>query len=301
MIRFLVMDVDGTLTDGKIYMGAAGEAFKAFDIKDGYAIKEQMPSCGIIPVIITARTSEMLRRRCDELGITELHQGCRDKMQCLSDILARYGATLADVAYIGDDILDLQCIGPVAAAGGLAGCPANAAPQVIAASNFVAPHNGGDGAVRDFLEYIISLRTAPQTSLRERIAAAVDFIDRLDAESLSPGRHNVAPDFYFNVIEYVPSPDCEVLFESHRHHVDIQRIVSGEEFLRTADVALLTPHSSYNSADDVVLYADHPSASGVLLRPSSSVVLMPNNAHKATAYGTSGTQKVKKIVGKLTI
>lgn len=92
MIKFLVIDVDGTLTDGKVYMGVNGEALKAFDIKDSCGIKLLLPKIGIIPVIITARKSLMLDHRCKELDITEIHQGIRDKLDCLKIILARYSS-----------------------------------------------------------------------------------------------------------------------------------------------------------------------------------------------------------------
>ena len=161
MIRFLVMDVDGTLTDGKIYMGQNGELFKAFDIKDGYAIKEMLPTMGIIPVIITARESQIVAHRCQELGITELHQGCRDKIGKLREILKTYGQrdgkvyVLSSVAYVGDDLLDLQCIEPISQNGGFTACPADAAQEIIDAVEHVSAKNAGNGAIREIVEYII--------------------------------------------------------------------------------------------------------------------------------------------------
>lgn len=161
MIRFLVMDVDGTLTDGKIYMGQNGELFKAFDIKDGYAIKEMLPTMGIIPVIITARESQIVAHRCQELNITELHQGCRDKIGKLREILKTYGQkdgvvyNLSNVAYVGDDLLDLQCIEPISQNGGFTACPADAAKEVINSVNFKSTRDAGNGAIREIVEYII--------------------------------------------------------------------------------------------------------------------------------------------------
>ncbi len=158
MIRFLVMDVDGTLTDGKIYMGQTGELFKSFDIKDGYAIKEMLPQMGIIPVVITARQSSIVEHRCSELGIEELHQGCRHKLDRLREILCRYSAAdntsydLSSVAYIGDDLLDLQCMEPINAEGGLTACPADAAKGVLDVAQFVSSRSGGNGAVRELVE-----------------------------------------------------------------------------------------------------------------------------------------------------
>ena len=159
-IRFLVMDVDGTLTDGKIYMGQQGEVFKAFDIKDGAGIKDLLPQAHIIPVVITARDSNIVRNRCDELGIHFLVQGIRNKMEELRAFLGRQseedgaGYTLKNVAYIGDDLLDLQCMIPIREAGGLVGCPADAAKEVIAAADFISTRKGGDGAVREFIEWM---------------------------------------------------------------------------------------------------------------------------------------------------
>ena len=159
-IRFLVMDVDGTLTDGKIYMGQQGEVFKAFDIKDGAGIKDLLPQAHIIPVVITARESKIVRNRCEELGIHFLFQGIRNKIEELKAFLVCQGEenstvyTLKNVAYIGDDFLDLQCMLPIREAGGLVGCPADAAKEVIAEADFISTRKGGDGAVREFIEWI---------------------------------------------------------------------------------------------------------------------------------------------------
>ena len=160
MIHFIVMDVDGTLTDGKIYMGQNGELFKAFDVKDGYAIKDILPSINIVPIIITARHSDILNRRCEELGIEYLFQGVRNKIEKLEDFLQKKSEeddTLYDlsmVAYIGDDILDLQCMVPVKRAGGIVACPCDAAKEVIEISTFVSVKKGGEGAAREFIEYL---------------------------------------------------------------------------------------------------------------------------------------------------
>ena len=151
MIKYLVMDVDGTLTDGKIYMGNDGEMMKAFDIKDGCGIHDILIPAGITPVIITGRSSKILENRCKELGITNLHQGIRNKIEKLLTITT----DLSVVAYIGDDINDLSCMEPIKEAGGLVGCPADAVSSVIEISSFVSSKDGGDGAVRDFIEYLI--------------------------------------------------------------------------------------------------------------------------------------------------
>lgn len=152
MIKYLVMDVDGTLTDGKIYMGNAGEMMKAFDIKDGCGIHDILIPAGITPVIITGRSSKILENRCKELGITNLHQGIRNKIEKLLTITT----DLSTVAYIGDDINDLSCMEPIIEAGGLVGCPADAVQKVVDLADFVSKRNGGNGAVREYIEWIVS-------------------------------------------------------------------------------------------------------------------------------------------------
>ncbi|MCR5092911.1 MAG: 3-deoxy-D-manno-octulosonate 8-phosphate phosphatase [Lachnospiraceae bacterium] len=152
------MDVDGTLTDGKIYMGPSGEVFKAFDIKDGCGIYDLLPKAGIIPVIITARESQIVLNRSHELGITHVYQSCRDKLSKLFEIT---GGKLEEVAYIGDDILDLQCMGPVKDAGGITACPVDAVEEIKRIADFVSAKPGGSGAVREFIEWLIT--TVPVT------------------------------------------------------------------------------------------------------------------------------------------
>ena len=151
-IRFLVMDVDGTLTDGKIYMADSGELFKAFDVKDGCGSHDILPKHSIVPVIITARESKILTNRCNELGITQVYQSCRDKLTKLNEVT---GGELQTVAYIGDDILDLQCMRPVKEAGGVVGCPADAVDAVKEIADYVCNLNGGNGAVREFIEWLV--------------------------------------------------------------------------------------------------------------------------------------------------
>ena len=150
-IKMLVMDVDGTLTDGKIYMSANGELMKAFNIKDGYAIA-RLRDYGIEPVIITGRSSEIVQQRCAELKITELHQGVDNKSYKLRDICKRRHVTLSRVAYIGDDLNDLSCMKIC----GFSACPADAMKQVKDSVNFVCEANGGNGAVREFIDYLLS-------------------------------------------------------------------------------------------------------------------------------------------------
>ena len=150
-IKLCVMDVDGTLTDGKIYMSNAGEMFKAFNIKDGYAINEILPQYDIIPVIITGRESAITKNRADELNIVELYQGKHNKLETLRKVTKKYHCNKENVAYIGDDILDIECMKEC----GIIGCPADAIEEVKAISDYISKYNGGEGAVRDFIEWII--------------------------------------------------------------------------------------------------------------------------------------------------
>ena len=146
------MDVDGTLTDGKVYMSNSGELMKAFNIKDGCGIHDILVPAGITPVIITGRSSDIVLNRCKELGIDEVHQGVRNKIEKLLMITK----DLSTVAYIGDDINDLSCMEAIKAAGGLIGCPADAVERVKSIVNYISLYNGGDGAVRDFIEWLLS-------------------------------------------------------------------------------------------------------------------------------------------------
>lgn len=153
-IKLLIMDVDGTLTDGKIYMGNNGEVMKAFDIKDGYAIHNILPLYGIIPVIITARQSDIVLNRCKELGIDHCYQGVSNKKQKLIELMAEFDCKIENIAYIGDDLIDLECMQMC----GIRGCPADAVEEVKSVCNFISTKNGGNGAVREFIEWIVKTK-----------------------------------------------------------------------------------------------------------------------------------------------
>lgn len=152
-IKLLVMDVDGTLTDGCIYVGPEGEAMKAFDVKDGYAIANLLPDIGVVPVIITGRKSSIVEHRARELKITELHQGVSDKLAELKAVAEKYGASADEVACIGDDLNDLECMRWCS----LSAAPADAVKAVYDLAAFKCTHNGGRGAVREFCEYVLSV------------------------------------------------------------------------------------------------------------------------------------------------
>ena len=154
-IKYLVLDVDGTLTDGHIYMGQEGEIMKAFSAKDGYGICHIAKPNGITPVIITGRVSKIVENRAKELSITEIHQGVADKLPKLMEILEKNGDTLEQCAYCGDDLNDYDCMKNIKDAGGLVGCPADAAKEVIELADYVASKDGGRGAVREFIEWLV--------------------------------------------------------------------------------------------------------------------------------------------------
>ena len=150
------MDVDGTLTDGKIYMGANGELMKAFNIKDGYGIHDILPQVGIIPVIITGRKSLIVENRCKELGIEYYYQGVVNKMETLNSFLAAQNGSLSEVAYAGDDLNDLACMQLIKSEGGIVGMPSNAAEKLKYLADFISSEKGGEGAVREFIDFIVS-------------------------------------------------------------------------------------------------------------------------------------------------
>lgn len=157
-IKMLVMDVDGTLTDGKIYMGNNGELMKVFDIKDGYAIFDILPKYFVVPVIITARESKILEMRCNELGISELHQRCTKKLDKMIEIANRYGfhreenGIFIECAYIGDDNIDIPCM----KLSRYSGCPSDASDDVKKIVSYICHRRGGDGAVREFIEWLLT-------------------------------------------------------------------------------------------------------------------------------------------------
>ena len=109
-IKYLVMDVDGTLTDGKIYMGNQGEVCKAFNIKDGYGLHNLAPKADITPIIITGRESSIVENRCKELGISMIFQGVSDKKAKLQEIIDDDNEDMTSVAFIGDDNNDFSCM-----------------------------------------------------------------------------------------------------------------------------------------------------------------------------------------------
>lgn len=150
-IKIFIMDVDGTMTDGKIYMGAAGELIKAFDIKDGYGIHEILPAHGVTTVIMTGRMSQIVVNRARELEINYVLQNIKDKKEAIYDLSKKLGVSTAEMAYIGDDLIDKPAIKLC----GISACPADAVNEVKSIVTYVCTKNGGDGAVREFIEWLL--------------------------------------------------------------------------------------------------------------------------------------------------
>lgn len=152
MYKLLVMDVDGTLTNGRIYISSDGELLKAFDVKDGYGIKNILPKYGIEAAIITGRRSPIVERRAEELNIRHFYQGVEDKEKCLIELSKKLNVSFDCIACIGDDMNDL----PMMRLCGISGCPADAVAKVRNDSDYVCAAPGGYGAVREFIEWLIT-------------------------------------------------------------------------------------------------------------------------------------------------
>lgn len=155
-IKAIVFDVDGTLTDGGIYIGPSGEVMKRFDVKDGYAIHTLMPQNNILPIIITGRKSEIVEMRCKELGIKHIYQGVSNKVQQLKDVINLLKIGLDEVAYFGDDINDLASMRLT----GYSGCPADAVNEVKNNADYICQNTGGHSAAREFIEKVIRDKTS---------------------------------------------------------------------------------------------------------------------------------------------
>lgn len=153
-VTHLIIDVDGTLTDGKIYMGDNGELFKSFNIKDGYGISEILPAAKITPVILTGRESKILFNRCRELHIKKIYSGIRNKLELLKEFVKSENTDFHALAYIGDDLNDAAAMTVC----GLRACPSDAADEIKEICDFICEHAGGYGAVRDFIDFIAAAR-----------------------------------------------------------------------------------------------------------------------------------------------
>ncbi|MFT4613254.1 MAG: 3-deoxy-D-manno-octulosonate 8-phosphate phosphatase (KDO 8-P phosphatase) [Bacteroidia bacterium] len=152
-IKLLALDVDGVLTDGRIYYGNSGEELKAFNIKDGLGIK-LLQDAGVRVAIITGRSSEIVNRRAKELGIEFIVQGREDKKTALLELCQELSLEPSDCAYMGDDLPDLGAI----CIAGLGMTVADGSSAVRAAAHWHSQLGGGCGAVREACEFILRAR-----------------------------------------------------------------------------------------------------------------------------------------------
>ncbi len=149
-IKLLLLDVDGVLTDGRIIYDSQGGETKAFDVKDGHGLK-LVQRAGIQVGIITGRQSQVVARRAEELGIKIVYQGAKDKTVPFLEILETLSLLPEEIAYVGDDIVDL----PVMRKVGFAATVADAVDDVKAYADMVAERRGGRGAVREICDFLL--------------------------------------------------------------------------------------------------------------------------------------------------
>jgi YrbI family 3-deoxy-D-manno-octulosonate 8-phosphate phosphatase len=152
-VRMLAMDVDGVLTDAGMYYSESGDELKKFNTRDGMGIK-MLQAAGIITAFITKEKTAIVERRGQRLAVPEVHQGIDDKLTDLTRLARKHGLTLAQVAYIGDDVNDLEALKAV----GFSAAPADAMPIVLEAVHYVCAKKGGEGAVREIADLILAAR-----------------------------------------------------------------------------------------------------------------------------------------------
>ncbi|ADU97118.1 3-deoxy-D-manno-octulosonate 8-phosphate phosphatase, YrbI family [Thermovibrio ammonificans HB-1] len=153
MIKALILDVDGVLTDGTITYDIFGRELKSFNVKDGYGIVRAL-NTGIEVILISGRFSSIVEKRFRELGVTRIYQGVSDKLSLYQEVKRELSLNDAQIAAMGDDLPDLPLLKRV----GVSGAPKDAVPEVKVAVNFVSRYPGGKGAVREFIDYLIKER-----------------------------------------------------------------------------------------------------------------------------------------------
>lgn len=149
-IKLIAFDVDGVLTNGEIIYNDKGEEFKIFNAKDGHgvcALRKQ----GLITAIITARKSPIVDIRAKDLEISHVYQGQKNKLEALHDLLSIYKYDYSEIAYVGDDVIDICILDKI----GFSCCPADAVNEVKQVCHFVSAKPGGKGAVREISDFIL--------------------------------------------------------------------------------------------------------------------------------------------------
>jgi len=152
-IQLVIFDVDGVLTDGRLYLGNDGNEYKSFHIRDGHGIK-MLLDAGVEVAIISGRRAASVERRMTDLGIRHAYLGVQDKLAAFDSLLVRLGLTAEQVAFVGDDLIDL----PVMARVGLAIAVRDADPFVRQHAHWQTPSRGGRGAARDVCELLLEAR-----------------------------------------------------------------------------------------------------------------------------------------------
>ena len=152
-IKLVVFDVDGVLTDGSLFIGDDGQEYKAFNSKDGHGMR-MLQDAGVDIAIITGRVSRVVEHRVKDLGIKHVYQGKRQKLPAFEELLEKVGLSPDEVAYVGDDVVDL----PVMSKVGLAICVQDGHPFVKKHAHWITEHGGGRGAGRDVCEMILQAR-----------------------------------------------------------------------------------------------------------------------------------------------
>lgn len=153
-IKLLLTDCDGVLTDAGVYYGENGEVLKKFNIRDGMGVERLRKLAGVESGIVTGETSPSVAMRAAKLKITELHLGIKDKLALLADILERTGLEAREIAFIGDDVNDLE----IQQAVGLSACPVDATRYNKAIVDYCCAAKGGEGCFREFAELIIDAK-----------------------------------------------------------------------------------------------------------------------------------------------
>lgn len=152
-VRLLVLDVDGVLTDGRLYYDAEGRELKSFHVRDGYGI-QQVLAAGLQVAVISGRRSPAAAARLAELRVPHIFLGRNDKRQVLDQLLSELRIPIDDVACVGDDVIDLEIMSPA----GLGITVADAHPDVLRAADWVTVARGGRGAVREVCDLLLSAR-----------------------------------------------------------------------------------------------------------------------------------------------
>ncbi len=149
-IKLVAFDVDGVLTDGSLTFDENGVEYKTFNAKDGQGIV-MLNKTGFVTAIITARQNGTVRHRFNNLGMTKLFEGQKNKLAALDELCKEFNVTYDEIAYMGDDLPDICVLEKV----GLGACPADAVDEVLAQAKFVSSKNGGRGAVRELCDFIL--------------------------------------------------------------------------------------------------------------------------------------------------